>query len=78
MDTVAILVEKGVDFCCGEAAKEECLPVELAPAIEHPVSHTREINAMRFMWLLVKMVKHMLGMGKKASVNNVVKLMYSP
>jgi len=68
LDTVAILVEKGVDFCCGEAAKEECLPVELAPAIEHPVSHTREINAMRFMRLLVKVVKHMLGIGKRKQV----------
>ena len=73
MDTEAIFVQKGVDFCCRDGTKEECLPVELAPAIEHPVSHTREVNTVRFVWLLVQVVKHMLGTG--AHVKNVVKVM---
>ena len=64
VDTVTICSQQGVDFWGLERGDDQCLPIELAPLIECPQSHTREVHIVGLPGPQVKVTEHMLGGGE--------------
>ena len=46
-----MVVEEGVDLRSCKAAEDERLPVVLSPTVERPHSDSREVSAVRLLWL---------------------------
>jgi hypothetical protein len=55
---LAIPVEDVIYGRCWYAAKQQGLSIEFSMAFQKPMSHTREIRVMAFLWLQMQMLKH--------------------
>ena len=62
-DTVAEYSEEGVNLWRLDGREDESLPVEVAPLVQSPKPHTREVNSVRFAGRPVQVREDMLGGG---------------
>lgn len=57
---MAICSQQGVNFWGLKRGEDHCLPIEVAPLIECPESHTREVHIVRLTGPPVEVAEHML------------------
>ena len=59
-DTVAEYSEEGVNLWCLDGREDESLPVEVAPLVQSPKPHTREVHSVRLAGRPVQVREDML------------------